>query len=301
MSFVWLCRRSDVAEDASAEAKVLTVGQEFKLKCTGSGTPLLKAESLRLDLPAEQKYALKVLKTLSLEANQAEFILTTYQTGAIAIQDVRLSDGVQSISLTGIEFQVASLLQVEPGKTPEPFPARPSVWMWWPVQVWLLLAILITASLLVVAWVLRAAARQGEFLRQLEQRATHLSPADQLNKDIRNIAKLGDFDERRRQLEESVRWYLALKFKVNVLDQRHSQPQKLARELSRAVLKSSQLKMDPALREELSHEIEAFFREVSTSRSEATAPVASHWEGLEQLARRVITASERSVREKGGP
>jgi hypothetical protein len=173
--------------------------------------------------------------------------------------------------------------------------------MWWPVQVWLLLAILITASLLVVAWVLRAAARQGEFLRQLEQRATHLSPADQLNKDIRNIAKLGDFDERRRQLEESVRWYLALKFKVNVLDQRHSQPQKLARELSRAVLKSSQLKMDPALREELSHEIEAFFREVSTSRSEATAPVASHWEGLEQLARRVITASERSVREKGGP
>jgi DNA replicative helicase MCM subunit Mcm2 (Cdc46/Mcm family) len=138
-------------------------------------------------------------------------------------------------------------------------------------------------------------------LRQLDQRATHLSPADQLNKDIRNIAKLADFDERRRQLEESVRWYLALKLKVNVLDQRHPQPQKLAREVSRAALKSAQLKVDPALREELSQEIEAFFREVRASGTEASAPVTSHWESLEQLARRVITASEKGAREKGGP
>jgi hypothetical protein len=299
MSSIWLCRRTDVAEDASPEARVLTVGQEFNLKCSGSGTPLLKADALRMDLPAEQKYALKVLKTLSLEASGAEFVVTSYQTGAVALQDAKISDGEQSIALTGIEFQVASVLQVEPDKTPEPFPAWPSVWMWWPVHVWLILAILLTASLLVLTLILRAAARQRKFLSQLNERGTHLSPADQLNKDLRNLAKLADVDERRRQLEESVRWYLALKLRVNVLDQRDPRPQRRARAVAKAIMKSSNLKMDPNLRSELSQEVEAFFREVGVVAS-GTATMSSHWESIEQLARRVINITERAVREKVG-
>lgn len=300
MSATWLCRRMDVADDASPESKVLTVGQVVKLKCSGSGTPQLKADSLRLDLPAEQKYALKVLKTLSLNESGAELLVTTYQTGAVSLSDVKIGDGTHSISLTGIEFQVASVVQVEQGKQPEPFPAWDSIWLWWPLHVWLWIAVLLTSFLLVLTHILRAASRQREFLRMLKDRATHLTPADQLNKDIRNIGKLTDFAQRHRQLEESVGWYLALKLRVNVLDQLKLPTQRRGRAIAKVVLRSRLLKRDADLRTELGEQVEAFFREVGAIEASSSNDVA-HWDGLEQLARRVIHVTERIAQPKVEP
>lgn len=222
---------SDVSWNCSVE-KVpptgLTVGTLFELGCQGPQVAGLVPTSLGLELAKADRYKLQVLEVKSAGETGFQAVVTGYVPGQINLESAVLTDGLVRIALKGIEFEVQSVLDPA-DKEPKPFPPEGPVGLMWPRPVLfsiLLLVLLIGAGVL---FGIRRRRQAHAFREWLEKNQTPLSPIDQLNKELRRIAKDRNPLSQVTEMQRVTREYLARETRAPVLT---ASPKSIFRKIS---------------------------------------------------------------------
>jgi hypothetical protein len=208
---IWNCEASGVPSDG------LTVGQIFDLKCSGGAVAGLSVQSLGLELAKPDRYRLKVVSAKSANESGVHLLVTSYQTGENKLENVVLTDGLVRISLSGIQFEVRSVLSPLE-QDPKPFPPHPPVSLMWPTEVIVLIASLVFALIGLTFRVYFLRKKRAEFQAWLSGHRTPLSPIDQLNKELRRVAKERNPSTQVIELEKVLREYLARELREPVLN-----------------------------------------------------------------------------------
>lgn len=226
---VWNCR-AQVAGPDEAPGEVLreplTVGQKFVLSCEGAPLSLnLDKAALRLALPKEEKYKLKLLRVQELREDGATLTVTSYRVGKNELKNAVLTDGSRKVALSGPGFELQSV--VNPQENPEgkliPPPAPLNVN--WPVWLWGGLTAVLLTGLVVAVVRGRRSLQRKRWLAELARHGTALTPYHQFNKDLRalgrqastfrpetwNAQAAGSYID---ELNRAFRWYLAREFTV---------------------------------------------------------------------------------------
>lgn len=204
--------------------RALTVGEPFVLVCEGDSVTL-KADKLQIDLPKEQKYALKILKTQSVEGTKGIFTVTSYQVGDGEITGAVLTDGTLRVALNGISFKVDSVINKEENPEGKPYDPLEPLAIAWPTWIWIVLSIVLALIALFVLGILQASAQKRRLKQELARHGLALTPYQQLNKEFRQISRqypLGNpagwpieqATSFLQDLDRSMRWFLAREFEV---------------------------------------------------------------------------------------
>jgi hypothetical protein len=216
----------------------ITVGQKIVLACTGDSVNL-KSDQLRLELRKEDKYALKILETQSIESTKGVFTVTSYRVGEGEIKGVVLTDGTLRVALNNVNFKVKSV--IEPMQNPEGKAYSPSqpVGLLWPSYVWIVLASLVALVVLIIVNAIQKSAQKRKLLRELSLHGSALSPYQLLNKEMRalnrNYQSGNTWDAESAEkfissLEQSFRWFLTREF---VIPAHQWRPAAIVKELKR--------------------------------------------------------------------
>lgn len=207
---IWNC------ETFGIPAGGLTVGHIFELKCGGSPVAGLSVGSLGLELAKPDRYRLKVISAKSANESGVHLNVTSYQAGENKLENVVLTDGLVRISLNGIQFEVRSVLNPM-DQDPKPYPPLPPVSLMWPTEVIVLIGSFILALIGIVFRVYFQRKKRAEFQAWLTGHRTPLSPIDQLNKELRRVAKERNPSAQVSELEKVLREYLARELREPVL------------------------------------------------------------------------------------
>lgn len=207
---IWNCETSGVPADG------LTVGHIFELKCAGSPVAGLSIGSLGLELAKPDRYRLKVISAKSASESSVHLQVTSYQAGENKLENVVLTDGLVRIALSGIQFEVRSVLNPTE-QDPKPFPPVPPVSLMWPTEVMVFIGTFVFALIGVSFRVYFLRKKRAEFQAWLTGHRTPLSPMDQLNKELRRVAKERNPETQVVELEKVLREYLARELRAPVL------------------------------------------------------------------------------------
>ncbi len=208
---IWNCETIGVPEEG------ITVGQIFELKCGGNPVVGLSIQTLGLELPKPDRYRLKVLSSKAASETGVHFQVTGYQPGPNSLENVVLTDGLVRITLTGIKFEVGSVLSPL-DQDPKPFPPESPVGMMWPVEVIGMISTFVVLLIALGVRVFYQRRKNTEFQSWLTSHRTPLSPMDQLNKEFRRVAKERNPLAQVQELEKVLREYLARELRHPVLD-----------------------------------------------------------------------------------
>jgi hypothetical protein len=193
----------------------LTVGTHFGLACDGPPANL-KSEMLRIELPKETPYSLRILETKSFSETKAEFVATTWVAGEIKLQNPILTDGSGRISMGPIALTTKSVIDPS-AKDPKPFPPWGPASLGWPITVWLILAALIGLVVCLISLVALATIKRRRLRAELEKNAIPTSAYNHFNKELRTLVKrlplTGEWTFAEAQafflgLDQAFRWYL---------------------------------------------------------------------------------------------
>lgn len=206
----WNCETSGVPTDG------LTVGQIFDLKCAGSPVAGLSVQTLGIELAKPDRYRLKVVSAKSASESGVHLQVTSYQAGENKLENVVLTDGLVRISLNGIQFEVRSVLNPM-DQDPKPFPPLPPVSLMWPLEVFIFIGSFVLALVGLSFRVFFLRKRRAEFQAWLTGHRTPLSPIDQLNKELRRVAKERNPNNQVIEMEKVLREYLARELRAPVL------------------------------------------------------------------------------------
>jgi len=207
---IWKCETSEIPKDG------LTVGHVFDLKCGGSPVAGLSVQSLGLELAKPDRYRLKVISAKSVSDSGVHLQVTSYQVGDNKLENVVLTDGLVRISLSGVQFEVGSVLNPT-DQDPKPFPPLPPVSLMWPTEVIVLIGSFVLALIALFFRVYFLRKKRAEFQAWLTGHRTPLSPMDQLNKELRRVAKELSPETQVAELEKVLREYLARELREPVL------------------------------------------------------------------------------------
>lgn len=207
---VWLC------EVTALPSGDLTVGAPFELNCTGPNVPNLTATNLSLELPKADRFRLQILENKKTTTSAVEFRVTSYVAGETKLQDVILTDGNQRIKLTGIDFNVTSV--IKEGEQPEPFPPAPPVGLSWPIWVWGGVGFFFALILGIFVLAFRARLKRQKFKAWLDSERTPMSPRDHLSREMRRAVKERDPQVQIRTLEMATRRFLSFEFNVFLME-----------------------------------------------------------------------------------
>jgi hypothetical protein len=176
----------------------------------------LSVQSLGLELAKPDRYRLKVISAKLATESGVHLQVTSYQAGENKLENVVLTDGLVRISLSGIQFEVRSVLNPTE-QDPKPFPPLPPVSLMWPTEVIVFIAsfVLILIGLSFRVYFLRK--KRAEFQAWLTGHRTPLTPIDQLNKELRRVAKERNPSSQVIELEKVLREYLARELREPVL------------------------------------------------------------------------------------
>ena len=239
--------------------KPITVGEKFVLVCEGDSANL-KEDQLRLELPKEQKYALKILGTQSIEANKGIFTVTSYRVGQDPLSGVVLTDGTLRVALNNITFAVQSV--IDPQENPENKPYAPPtpLGLAWPSWLWISIALILAAVALAIVSSLQKAAQRRRLRHELTIHGSALSPYQQLNKEFRSISRTYPLSAKSGwtpeiadkfivELEKSFRWFLTREFIIPAHEWRVTPIAKAIRKKDRALSRQIDKDLRLALRE----------------------------------------------------
>lgn len=207
---IWNCEVSGVPSDG------LTVGHIFDLKCSGTPVAGLSVQSLGVELAKPDRYRLKVVSAKSASESGVHLQVTSYQVGQNILENVVLTDGLVRISLSGIQFEVRSVLNPME-QDPKPFPPLPPVSLMWPAEVLIFIGSFVLAVIGIFFRVYFLRKKRAEFQAWLSGHRTPLSPIDQLNKELRRVAKERNPSTQVVELEKVLREYLARELREPVL------------------------------------------------------------------------------------
>jgi hypothetical protein len=251
----WSCKSYQLEASGQPAGELtgpITVGQKFLLRCDGPPVALSK-EALRLELPKEQRYSLRILETRSLVETQGDFIATTWVGGDQKLEHIALTDGTKRVSLGPLEIKTSSVITQEKNPENKPFAPWGAQALAWPMYIWTAITIVLAVVALAVWLVVRRSMRRRRLLLELKNHASALSPVNQFNKDLRKITKqipLGSTSWESQQsqgyfkeLDEAFRWFLARELVVPAL-----------RERPRAVVKTVK-KTDPKIHKEIRRDL----------------------------------------------
>lgn len=206
----WKCEIPELPNDG------LTVGHVFELKCAGSPVAGLSVQSLGLELAKKDRHRIKVISAKNTDESGVLLQVTSYQTGENKLENVVLTDGLVRISLSGIQFEVRSVLDPS-DQDPKPFPPLPPVSLMWPTEVIVVVGSLILALIALFFRIYFRRKKRAEFQAWLTGHRTPLSPMDQLNKELRRVAKERSPETQLAELEKVLREYLARELREPLL------------------------------------------------------------------------------------
>jgi hypothetical protein len=231
----WNCSFKNLPES-------ITVGTKLTMTCDGepSGFTAASADRLKLELPKNQNYQLKLLKTVSIGDTGGEFLVTSWTAGELK-PEATLTDGTINVLLSPLQLTVATV--IEPKTNPEGKPYGPvaPVSMGWPPWFWAMLAAIVVMALACLAMAIFTYLQRRKFLLQLEQNKPAMTPFNQFSKELRKLFKnlpsqsssWTSLDSQMffKDLDTSLRWYLARELTIPVLT---GSPAAIAREVKRA-------------------------------------------------------------------
>ncbi len=205
----WACEVSGLPTN-------LTVGAIFTLKCAGAEVPGLNTQGLSLSLPKLERFKLRILENRKSTSSSVELGVTSYVPGDTKLNDVVLTDGLNRISLSGVNFTVMSV--IPEGEEAKPYAAFPPAALLWPTGILVMAGGLVLAIILLIAFLIQARTRHKKFMNWLVTNRTSLSAFDQLSKDLRRAVKERDPLKQIRELELITRTYLSREFRKPLLD-----------------------------------------------------------------------------------
>lgn len=219
----WQCRTE------TTEGKELTVGDLFKLSCSGEPNQLDQAK-LSLRRPKENPHALKIVKVESLGESSLEFTVTTYVAANEPIEVVAygITDGENTIEFNSFNLNTKSVITQENNPEGKPFDAFGPIAASYPIWIWIAIALVALAIVGVIVRMYRISRQRKDFLRELAERSTALAPYHQFQKDLRVITRdlpvshLEQWqpalaEQTVDKLDSAYRWFLSREFKVPAL------------------------------------------------------------------------------------
>lgn len=231
---VWNCEFFEEGDNVKGAGKLesLTVGAKLGLKCSGDIAVMWNPnQEVKIEFPpgppdkdGQTKpdqaltFSLKVLKTLQLNPQSAQFEVTPYRAGEFQPKYVRLMQGEQGIEAANLKWKVQSVLQ--PGQQPQMVPSFGPYGLHLPIWI---TAAAISALVLVIWFVARRTRRYTQRRRMLEELKTHstaLLPLNQFYRDARQIRKRINEAKDSQELKPQL-WALNRDFKLYVLRQFH--------------------------------------------------------------------------------
>lgn len=178
---LWNCTFSKNSE--------LTVGEKFTLRCQGLPVPAFTSVPKLKFSVEEAEYSLQVLEIKQMSEREAEFIMTAYKPGQFRLDWVDFSDGKTTIHVTNLEWQVASVVQNQPGEQPQPYgPIGPFV-MAWPLWLWGALGLFFAVLVGFLAWRMRLRQQRQRWLDDLAKNSYVLNPHAYFHKELRGFLR----------------------------------------------------------------------------------------------------------------
>lgn len=168
----------------------VTVGDKFKLTCSGQSLPTLEgAVSLHFEKP-EQDYTLAVLDTIRVESNGGQFVVTGYKPGKYdKVENIKLTDGKRSVTISPQSWEVIAVIPKDQQPPPEPFPAYGPFILSWPLWLWMTIVLTIGAIIFLVYRFVKKRRDLAKLKERLQQHTSALGAFGQFNKDIRALTR----------------------------------------------------------------------------------------------------------------
>lgn len=283
----WACesRQLDASGNAGeALAEPLTVGQKFVLRCEGSPISGLNREKLRLELPKEHQFALRILEVKSIGETGGEFVAVTWVASEGRLEPV-LTDGNARVSLGQVELKARSVITPETNPENKPFPPWGSAILPWPVYMWVVVGVLLALLVGSILLAVRKTLARRRLLKLLKDNAPALTPYHQFNKELRKIVRQipggptpwtpDEAQKHFTELDQSIRWFLARELVIPAID---SRPKRVVREVE---------KVAPNLFKEIRKDLLLALTELEKAISNAKAAKAEDAHQLTELCRRL--------------
>ena len=165
------------------EDGVLTVGRVFSLDCKSTEDLLGDFAKSQLELAAEQKYALNLLKVQSTNPKQIVLDVTSYKAGEWKFEKVFLKQEAQSVELHIPPLVVKTVIEQSQQEKPESFgPIGPLKIPWLYICVLLVIVLYIIG---VIVLKVRRYSQRKALLAHLQDFETAMAPLQQFHASSR--------------------------------------------------------------------------------------------------------------------
>ncbi len=189
-----------IPEVAGLPAEQLTVGRHFVLSCEGTWDREFDFSKAQFVLNEQSQHILKVIKSEARTLNSFDVDATAYVAGQLQIPDLKMTDGVRSISLGPQQVKVETVLeqpkiqqqmqQTEQGgpQKPEPYGYIWSQLSWpWIYSVTALILFLTIIGVLLFSFFRQL--RWRRIMKSMDQYTSPVSADVQYYKEIRKLEK----------------------------------------------------------------------------------------------------------------
>lgn len=197
----------------------LTVGTPFEMNCSGDLAVQWASQSPQINLPEKaEPYSLVVLAAKKLDSTSAELIVTSYRTGELKPEYVRVMTGDVGFEASGLNWKVQSVLKQ--GEQAKPYPPYGPLHLPMPMWVWIAVALLLaTICSTLWLWFKRIQDRR----RLAEDLGKHanavMTPSAMFHKELRTLSRklisapdTKAVAEWNSALDQAIRVYLMLEF-----------------------------------------------------------------------------------------
>ncbi len=293
----WACQIHRSSEQQLEGFDGLTVGEVFRLACSGEAVEGLLSDSVTLVVTKENPYDFKILQIQKINPEGAELLMTTYGAPRESLGPLTLTDGQQEWQLEIAPVQVASVLPQEGSEEVIPYgPYGPFVLSF---PLWLYLFILPVLAIIVWAATLliRRVRRSRKIQDALKEAKGVLSPVENFHKSQRQIIKnlfvfrSGEPEQRRQALDKirtSLNQYLLQEFQAMGTEEG----------LQGAEKKAVQKSLKPAVAKPLVSQLQMVFTEMKRAEEDAAKVDFEQAEKLVEMTRELVVKLSQSKRSK---
>lgn len=204
----------------------LTVGQRYQLNCKGD-IPLEwpKEGYWHVTTPrADQKYALQILRPLEVNSQSVRLEVTSYNTGQLEMDYLRIFKGDVGFEITKPNWKVATVIQQTQEPT-KPFESIGPYALGFPMWILFSMGAALAVLLVIVIRSVRKWNQRRRLREELRLHRTALSPLHQYYRDARNLKR--KLDNAKSQddlrgfvdgLNKEFKLYFVRKFEIPALD-----------------------------------------------------------------------------------